>query len=91
MKIVNSPFPNLALAFLFSSVSLFAQSYLGFDRNTYPGDANLKALHQTFAYTGYWLNNPPGEKRTPGPATAPPSNPPASASSCSSTDASTLS
>jgi hypothetical protein len=37
-------------------------SYLGFDRNEYPGDANLKALHQTFSYTGYWLNNPPGEK-----------------------------
>jgi hypothetical protein len=37
-------------------------SYLGFDRNTYPGDTNLKALHQTFSYTGYWLNNPPGEK-----------------------------
>ncbi|MGC1537711.1 MAG: glycoside hydrolase domain-containing protein [Candidatus Sulfotelmatobacter sp.] len=37
-------------------------SYLGFDRNTYPGDANLKALHQTFSYTGYWLNDPPGEK-----------------------------
>ena len=40
-----------------------AQSaYLGFDRNDYPGDANLKALRQTFSYTGYWLNNPPGEK-----------------------------
>jgi hypothetical protein len=39
-----------------------AQTYLGFDRNTYPGDANLKALHQTFSYTGYWLNNPPGER-----------------------------
>ncbi|MGD0567649.1 MAG: glycoside hydrolase domain-containing protein [Candidatus Sulfotelmatobacter sp.] len=38
------------------------QSYLGFDRNAYPGDANLKALHETFSYTGYWLNNPPGEK-----------------------------
>jgi hypothetical protein len=37
-------------------------AYLGFDRNTYPGDANLKALRQTFSYTGYWLNNPPGEK-----------------------------
>jgi hypothetical protein len=36
--------------------------YLGFDRNTYPGDANLKALRQTFSYTGYWLNNPPGER-----------------------------
>jgi Domain of unknown function (DUF1906) len=37
------------------------QSYLGFDRNDYPGDANLKVLRQTFSYTGYWLNNPPGE------------------------------
>jgi len=35
-------------------------TYLGFDRNEYPGDANLKLLHQTFAYAGYWLNNPPG-------------------------------
>ena len=39
-----------------------AQSYLGFDRNSYPGDANLAALRQTFSFTGYWLNNPPGEK-----------------------------
>jgi hypothetical protein len=39
-----------------------SDSYLGFDRNTYPGDANLKVLHQTFSYTGYWLNHPPGEK-----------------------------
>jgi hypothetical protein len=38
-----------------------SRSYLGFDRNDYPGDANLNALHQTFAYTGYWLNNAPGE------------------------------
>ena len=36
------------------------QYYLGFDRNDYPGDANLKTLRQTFSYTGYWLNNPPG-------------------------------
>ena len=35
-------------------------SYLGFDSNNYPGDANLKVLHQTFSYVGYWLNNPPG-------------------------------
>jgi len=35
-------------------------SYLGFDRNEYPGDANLKTLRQTFSYAGYWLNNPPG-------------------------------
>jgi len=52
------------------SVPVMAQSqavgqnttYLGFDRNDYPGDANLKTLHQTFSYTGYWLNHPPGEK-----------------------------
>ena len=37
-------------------------AYLGFDRNQYPGDANLEELHRTFAFTGYWLNNPPGEK-----------------------------
>jgi Domain of unknown function (DUF1906) len=56
-----------ALSFSCASLlcaSLQAQSgsYLGFDRNTYPGDANLKALHQTFSYIGYWLNHPPGEK-----------------------------
>jgi Domain of unknown function (DUF1906) len=37
-------------------------AYLGFDSNNYPGDSNLKALRQTFSYTGYWLNPPPGEK-----------------------------
>ncbi|MGA8622736.1 MAG: glycoside hydrolase domain-containing protein [Candidatus Sulfotelmatobacter sp.] len=53
-----------ALALSLSSGSLSAQesSYLGFDRNTYPGDANLKTLHQTFSYAGYWLNNSPGER-----------------------------
>ncbi len=30
------------------------------DRNGYPGDLNMSALRQTFAFTGYWLNNPPG-------------------------------
>jgi hypothetical protein len=37
------------------------QSYLGFDRNEYPGDSTLSALRQSFRYTSYWLNNPPGE------------------------------
>src|SRR6266568_7982226 len=36
-------------------------SYLGFDRNDYPGDASLQVLRRTFSYAGYWLNNPPGE------------------------------
>jgi hypothetical protein len=40
----------------------YPQSYLGFDRNTYPGDANLKILHQTFSFTGYWLNTPPSAR-----------------------------
>lgn len=48
--------PSLVLP-LFSQ-----QQYLGFDRNDYPGDQSLKTLHQTFSYTGYWLNDPPGEK-----------------------------
>lgn len=39
----------------------FAQaSYVGFDKNTYPGDDALPALRKTFRFTGYWLNNPPG-------------------------------
>ncbi len=37
-----------------------ASSFLGFDRNEYPGDQNLKYLRATFSYAGYWLNNPPG-------------------------------
>jgi hypothetical protein len=36
--------------------------YLGFDRNNYPGDQNLKVLRQTFSYTGYWLNAPPSAR-----------------------------
>lgn len=38
-----------------------ATSYLGFDRNDYPGDDLLPALRKSFAYSSYWLNNPPGE------------------------------
>jgi hypothetical protein len=35
--------------------------YRGFDRNDYPGDDAMITLHNTFAFTGYWLTNPPGE------------------------------
>ena len=38
-----------------------AGEWLGFDRNDYPGDAAMLNLHRTFAFTGYWLTNPPGE------------------------------
>lgn len=40
-----------------------SNSYLGFDSNTYPGDANLKVLRETFFYAGYWLNPPPDAKK----------------------------
>jgi len=35
------------------------RTYLGFDANDYPGAAQLPSLHEQFAFTGYWLNNPP--------------------------------
>jgi Domain of unknown function (DUF1906) len=38
------------------------QSFLGFDRNDYPGDDAMKFLHKDFAFTGYWLSNPPQTK-----------------------------
>jgi Domain of unknown function (DUF1906) len=38
-----------------------AHTYLGFDRNVYPGDESLAKLRETFSFAGYWLNNPPGE------------------------------
>ncbi|HLV88791.1 MAG TPA: glycoside hydrolase domain-containing protein [Candidatus Sulfotelmatobacter sp.] len=59
-------FPRQILSFLalvmVAGLAAAQSSYLGFDRNVYPGDANLKALRQTFTYAGYWLNNPPGER-----------------------------
>ncbi len=39
------------------------KSFIGFDRNDYPGDERLADLHKHFAFTGYWLNNPPGEQQ----------------------------
>jgi hypothetical protein len=52
-------------ALMIAVQSLAAQSlpvqHLGFDRNLYPGDSALPALRKHFVFTGYWLNNPPGE------------------------------
>jgi hypothetical protein len=61
---LRAPRGSCFLLFVLScTTSLLAQqSYLGFDRNDYPGDANLPVLRRTFSYTGYWLNNPPGAK-----------------------------
>ena len=33
---------------------------VGFDRNNYPGDAAMTAMRSSFAFTGYWVTNPPG-------------------------------
>ena len=39
-----------------------ARTYLGFDRNIYPGDEALPILRKTFSFASYWLSPPPGEK-----------------------------
>jgi Domain of unknown function (DUF1906) len=60
--------PLLAYLLLFLSIAPRAgaqtttSTYLGFDRNTYPGDAAMKLLRHDFVFTGYWLSPPPGEK-----------------------------
>ncbi len=38
------------------------KAYLGFDRNTYPGDDALPILRKSFTFAGYWLSPPSGEK-----------------------------
>jgi hypothetical protein len=50
---------TLALLMTVSAVS-GAQIHAGFDRNLYPGDAQMAALRQHFDFTGYWLTPPPG-------------------------------
>lgn len=37
--------------------------YIGFDRNDFPGESSMQQLHKTFAFTGYWVTNPPGENQ----------------------------
>ena len=39
-----------------------SRTYLGFDANDYPGDESLPLLKKTFAFSGFWLNVPPGAK-----------------------------
>jgi len=43
------------------AIGAVAGGFRGFDSNDYPGDDNMATLHKTFAFTGYWLTNPPGE------------------------------
>lgn len=55
----------LAASLLVAATASAQQSYYGFDKNGYPGDSLLPALHRTFAFTGYWLNDPPGMPSNP--------------------------
>src|SRR5262249_17852779 len=45
-----------------SSQSGEQKIFLGFDRNDYPGDEAMKLLRKDFAFTSYWLSNPPQTK-----------------------------
>ncbi len=40
-----------------------AHAFLGFDLNIFPSKAALPVLRKTFAFGGYWLSPPPGEKK----------------------------
>src|ERR1019366_8303631 len=63
LKRINRRFVAAAIIVAALVCEANAQSFLGFDRNDYPGSENLKALRQTFSFAGYWINIPPGEKR----------------------------
>ncbi len=47
------------------SIGSAQRAYLGFDKNDYPGDSALGAIRESFQFTGYWLNNPPGLNHDP--------------------------
>jgi len=57
--------PTLLLLVAASASVAAAQprTYLGLDRNDYPGAAAMQSVRKTFSFTGYWLNNPPGADR----------------------------
>lgn len=56
----------LAVGLFLGTLPAFSQSaYIGFDKNNYPGDDLLSALHRNFNWTSYWLNNPPGMNSNP--------------------------
>ena len=57
----NAPLPESAA----QAGKPAAQGYAGFDKNLYPGDNLLPALRKTFAFTGYWLTDPPGMTTNP--------------------------
>jgi hypothetical protein len=56
-------FAPLFALLLLTIAACAQQSPIGFDSNDYPGDAALPALRKHFAFSGYWLTNPPGAHR----------------------------
>jgi hypothetical protein len=54
---------SLAVGIPMQQSAAARNSYLGFDLNTYPGDAALPILRKTFSFAGYWLSTPPGAKQ----------------------------
>lgn len=46
---------------LTASAVAASSSFVGFDRNDYPGDAAMQQMRKVFSFAGYWLTNPPGE------------------------------
>jgi hypothetical protein len=47
---------------LHQAIGRVSGGYIGFDRNEYPGDETMAAMKQHFAFMGYWLTNPPGDR-----------------------------
>jgi len=63
MRVSTAAALLLALLLGIASPQTSQQKYfLGFDRNDYPGDDAMKLLRKDFAFTSYWLSNPPVTK-----------------------------
>lgn len=56
---------ELCAVLLAASMAVAQRGSVGFDKNGYPGDELLPALHRTFVFTGFWLNDPPGMQSNP--------------------------
>lgn len=62
MRAISALLLSLVIpAFAFSQAAE-KKSYLGFDRNDYPGDDAMELLRKDFSFTSYWLGNPPQTK-----------------------------
>ena len=60
---LSFPSPYFATAPVPEAAAEHSRSYLGFDRNTYPGDSSIPILRKSFVFTSYWLSPPPGQRQ----------------------------